>query len=121
VKYDTGTITVVAGSNVITGVGTSWLSEEWLRDLAMPKFIGVPYYTVAYRILRVVSNTELRISRGFRALPGGIEGASALEYAISAEFAAYNNIPLMRQHDTDKAGLTNRALKIIAAAIGELD
>lgn len=107
-KYETGTVTITEGSNVITGVDTLWLSQAWLVDSTIPKFLVLPFRGQAFYILRVVSNTSLLISRLIGALPGGVTSMTG-EYAIAAEFSP-NELPLPRQDDINKAGLLNRAL-----------
>lgn len=98
-QYTTGTITVSNGSNVITGSGTSWLSEISIGDLLSVS--GEPPYWVSL----VNSNTSITLTG-----PWGGASSSGLSYAITRDFASNGN-PLINPNDTETA----QAFNIVAA------
>ncbi|MCB5325056.1 phage tail protein, partial [Yersinia intermedia] len=61
--YEAGTVTSVAGTNVITGTGTLWNNP--IFGIAAGQMIFVPGagQVVIYEILSVDSDTKIRITR----------------------------------------------------------
>lgn len=121
-KYVAGTITITAGSNVITGAGTNWASADypWLSDPSLPTFLSIPFLATIYRVIRVNSDTELLLGRKFRPLPGAVESISGVVYGLATDFTASYGLPMPRQGDIDKGGMMRRALEIIDTNIATL-
>jgi len=75
-QYQTGTVSVTQNTNIIAGVGTSWLSNVAIG--ASFKVAGVP---ALYSIIAVDSNTQLQISPNYAGAT--VSGGS---YQISTDF-----------------------------------
>lgn len=121
-KYETGTITVTVGSNVVAGTGTDWssLDDFWLIDPTIPKQLTITALGLSYRILAITADGSLKIAKPIPALPGAVASASGLEYYITADFTPWLEIPLPRQGDMDKGGLLKRGLEKIDDALDAL-
>lgn len=69
--YSTGTVTGTAGSTLLTGSGTSW--QPYWQDGGYIYVNDADMYERAYRIVRVLSATQLELDRP---LQGPVTGAS---------------------------------------------
>jgi len=103
-QYRTGTIALTNGSNVVTGVGTSWLSQATPNDLLVRTGEGV-----VYTIAGVSSDTSLTLTANY----GGTTGAG-LGYVIHRDFIP-GGIPLMQRGDVEAADIYNYAITKITA------
>ena len=104
-QYTEGTCDVVNGSNVITGVGTLWLTDP-IQPIAINDLFGVKVVgeDVLYEVSAINSDTEIEISSPF----GGTT-ANGLNYAISRDFTP-GGLPLMNTEDAFLPQLFNRAI-----------
>lgn len=104
-QYTTGTVNVVNGNNVITGVGTQWQTDP-VDPIQVNDLIGVKVTgeEVLYTISAVDSDTQLQIS-----VPYGGTTGNGLNYAITRNFTP-GGLPLMNIGDAFIPQIYNRGL-----------
>lgn len=102
-QYKTGTVTVVNGSSVVTGLGTSWLGH-----VADGDWFKIDDLSPIYHIGHITSNTQLELTANYAGTSG-----SGLSYCIVTDFTANHNLPLMAKGDIDWPDIWNRAMNII--------
>lgn len=102
-QYKTGTVSVTNGSQVVTGNGTSWLSNVQPGDGFV--LVGVP---VPYTVSSVDSDTQLKLSASWSGSP-----TSGAKYAIFRDFTSEYNLPELSQGDIETATIWTRALRLI--------
>lgn len=102
-QYKTGTVSVTNGSAVVTGAGTSWLSEVEVGDGFIIRGIAA-----TYDIASVDSNTQLTLSVGYAG-----STASGVSYTIQRDFTSENSIPEMSDGDIETATIFTRSMRTI--------
>lgn len=110
-QYKTGTVSVTKDSQVVTGSGTSWLSNVQAGDGFTISGSGITY-TVA----SVDSDTQITLSANY----AGADQSGAA-YAVFRDFTTNHNIPEMQQGDIETATIFTRAMRTIDSAILKLD
>ena len=108
-QYKVGTASVTNGSNVVTGTGTSWLSEVTVGN----SFLMVGVDTV-YSIASVDSNTQVTLEESW----AGADKSGS--YAIGRDFEPITGAPEMSQGDIETATIFTRAIRKLASAISGL-
>lgn len=106
-QYRTGTVSVTNGSNIVTGEGTSWLSNVEPGDL-----FTVVGHNFWYEVASVDSDTQLTLSANW---PG--EDQTGLGYAIATSFTPHFSIPYPEQGDIQTASLVKRAVMRIEQVV----
>jgi hypothetical protein len=76
--YSAGTVTVAAGSDTVTGAGTTWTSSMiGMFFRSTPD--SAAYESALYRVVAVNSTTELRLDRGYAGDSAGAGKAYSLD------------------------------------------
>ena len=101
-QYSTGTLATAAGSNVITGTGTSWLTNAVPGDMLL---IGND--TAFFTIAAVISDTVLWLSANYPIT------RTNQTYTISRDFTPNVELPLVNMGDLRFDAVYSRAMKII--------
>jgi hypothetical protein len=110
-QYTTGTVTVVNGSNIVTGVGTNWLTEVSVGDTFKKKSENA-----IYEIAAVDSNTQIRLSVNYAG-----SGESGAEYQITRDFTPNYNLAEINVGDKDwPYHLTQETIRPIDSALANL-
>ncbi len=109
-QYKTGTVSVTNGSQVVTGVGTSWLAEVSNGDL-----FTRPGDNAWYEVGSVDSDGQITLTASYAGTTG-----SGLSYAITRDFTTNEGYPYPEQGDIETASLIKRALQQIDADINAL-
>ena len=109
-QYSLGTVSVINGSPVVTGVGTSWSSA-----LAAGQLFALNNVFVWYTILSVNSDTQITLT-------GNYVGATtnAATYIVQRDFTPNNNYPIPSYGDTGSATLIAQTLLQLDAELAAL-
>jgi len=108
VRYAKGTIGFTGGQSLVTGVGTTWLTDE----IPVGSALTIDGVVFAAHVTQVISDTSLRIARPFPGFTGGV-AYQGYAYTISDDYTAYANLPYPQNGDQDAAELHNRAMAIL--------
>lgn len=100
------TVGVTNGSNVVTGIGTEFLSEVEVGDGFWADVD--PVHQVYYTVTSVDSNTSLQISANW----GGVTNANA-SFAIWRDFTTNLDLPEMNRGDLNTPLTFTRAMRLI--------
>ncbi len=96
-QYSTGTVSTTEDSNIVTGVGTSWLTYvdagDWIRIADDP---------VVYQIATVDSDTQIHLTADYPAT------VSEEEYLVHTDFTSNYNLPILSQGDHGAAEILAR-------------
>lgn len=107
-QYRTGTVTVISGSNVVLGQGTSWTSSNLITagNTSLFNIIGS---NRAYEIASVTSTARLTLTTSF-------VGVSAVRvaYAITKDFTPNHDLPFFEPGDDTSAVLGKLVQKLDA-------
>ena len=101
-QYITGTISIGALDNVVTGVGTAWLTQASAGDM-----LFVDDDITPYQIAAINSDTELVLSANY---PSAVSG---VDYTIVRDFTFHRSYPLIIQGDLHIPDILTRALQLI--------
>lgn len=91
--YSTGTVTVVNGSNVVTGLGTIWLTKAVISNL-----FKITSEWKLYTIASIDSDTQVTLSEVYTGT-----GGSGLSYQIVKDFTPNLNLMELAPSDRDWA------------------
>jgi len=109
-QYQVGAVSVDQGTNVVTGVGTSWLSKVNVGDTF--KVYGV---AAIYGVISVDSNTQIKISPNY----AGISVAGSA-YQITTDWTPNLGLAEIHAGDSEFAfHLTQEVIRKIDARIGQ--
>jgi hypothetical protein len=92
-QYRKGKLSITHGSNMVTGIGTTWLDDgitqgNWLKISGYPGF---------YYIYNVVSNTLIELRENFYSYDGG--NVYSRDYGIVRDFTQNQGYPLFKDND----------------------
>lgn len=107
-QYSDGTVTTVAGSNIIQGSGTSWIAFVQAGNEILIADDNT-FYTVA----SVDSNIQLTLAANYHT------SASGQTYVINTDFTTNLGLPLPNQGDLNFADTNSRQMAILDAAVGQ--
>ena len=103
-QIKTGKVNVENGSAFVTGVDTTWISD----DVESGNEFTVAGDGVLYTIASVNSNTELQLSA-----PYAGETSEEVSYTIARDFTTPSGINLMEEGDIETAAIFTRAMRKI--------
>ena len=106
-QYNTGSVTLVNGSPVVTGQSTAFLTNVSIGDL----FKRLNQNTL-YEVASVDSDTQIQLSANYAG-----SGESAASYTITRNFTPNFNIPEISSGDRDWPYVLTRGLRIIDAGL----
>lgn len=109
-QYKTGTVSVTNGSQIVTGLGTSWLTEVTTGDILIILDDGV-----WYEVASITNDTSLALSANYAGTTG-----SGLTYAITRDFTSPDNIPYPEKGDIETTAIVKRAILTIQSLITTL-
>ena len=101
--YSKGTVSVTNGSQVVTGVGSTWNQQTHPGDV-----LYVDGDSKAYYVAAVVSATELRITETYT---GGT--VSGVGYVVVSDFTYIKSIPYPKHYDVEKASTLQRSVRLM--------
>lgn len=106
-QIKTGTVSVTNGSQVVTGVGTTWLADGVAPGdgFVIPTSTGLNGSGVYYTVAGVASDTSLTLSATW-----GGSGDSGLAYAIIIDFIA-PGYPNLLPGDLEVKGIINQIIQ----------
>jgi hypothetical protein len=107
-QYQTGTVSVANGSNVVTGSGTAWDVNVTAGDL-----FKVSGESAIYEIASVDSATQITLTANYAGATN-----TGLSYAIIRDFTTYYSLPKLAQGDIDLQDIFNRAVNKIDQYLG---
>lgn len=107
-QYKVGTVTVTNTDATVTGSGTLWLAEIAAGDWFSLQGQGNP----EYQVLSVTSNTALELTTTY----AGTTESGKL-YAISRDFTANYNIPILAEGDVDTHRVMARLATVVDSSI----
>jgi len=107
-QYQTGTVNVTNGSNVVTGSGTAWDVNVAAGDL-----FKVSGEAAIYEIASVDSATQITLTANYAGATN-----TGLSYAIIRDFTVYYSLPKLAQGDIDLQDVFNRAVNKIDQYMG---
>ena len=97
-QYKIGTVTVVNGSNIVTGDGTVWLANISVGD-----WFKIDDISTIYQIASVDSDIQITLSVNYAGANG-----SGLAYCIVRDFTPALSIPIIYRGDIDWPDFYNR-------------
>lgn len=101
-KYNTGTVTLTNGSNVVTGDGTQkWAATGGIAAGQLFTKIGSG---ITYEVSHVTSNNQFELTAPY----GGTTESGAL-YTVIQSFTPVHNIPYPEPGDVEIATIMKRA------------
>lgn len=106
-QYNTGSVTLVNGSPVVTGQSTAFLTNVSIGDLFKRQ-----NQNVLYEIASVDSDTQIQLSANYAG-----SGESAASYTITRNFTPNLTLPEISSGDKDWPYVLTRALRILDAQI----
>lgn len=115
-QYNEGSVSITGGTNVVTGVGTSWLNPEPLVGQAVTP--GMMFKVLAddlvfYEITNVYldgSDEKLELNVNY---PDTVVEAA---YIVCRDFTPNLSLPLVKTGDLDAADVISRALQMLDQA-----
>ena len=109
-QYQVGTASVTQGTNIVTGVGTSWLSKVSVGDTF--KVYGV---AAIYGIISVDSDTQIKISPNYAGI--SVAGSS---YQLTTDWTPNLGLAEIHAGDSEFAfHLTQEVIRKLDARIGQ--
>jgi len=105
-NYSDGVIAITAGSDMISGVGTSFLKNIKINQYLVLN--GLPF---VFRIKAVINDTNFQIVAPIPGLTGN--SLIGIGYAVCSDFTPNISLPLSSPNDLDSLALIGRALNII--------
>lgn len=106
-QYQTGTITLISGTQSVSGEGTSWLTNASVGDL-IKKRGEYAFYTIG----AVTSDTTITLTANYAG-----SSCSGELYTITKDFTDYLNAPEIWPGDKDWAYHVTEGFRIFDAAI----
>ena len=101
-QYSTGTVSVVSGSAVVTGVGTLWLANLTAGDE-----IFINSEVVPSTILSVDTDLQITLTANRPATLNNVD------YVAISDFTTNMNLPLLNQGDLHAADIYSEAMRAI--------
>lgn len=101
-QYKTGSVSVTFDSNVVSGVGTEWLSNISVGDL-----FSLKNSNILYEISSVNSDTQITLVSGYRG------GSKTSEYTIHRDFTSPNALPTLSRGDINTGTIVTKMTRII--------
>ena len=105
-QYSAGSVDTTAGSNIITGNGTEWLSYISSGDAIL-----IEDDAVFYIVSAVATDTQLTITANYPTTKSGED------YVINTDFTTNKALPLANQGDLHFADTYSQAMQLIDAAL----
>lgn len=105
-QYKTGSVSLVNGSNTVTGVGTAWLANVAAGQWFYP--VGED---VGYQVLAVDSDTQLRLTVNYAGTT-----RSGAAYTIVRDYTT-ESIPLLAKGDIETPSVFTRAMNQIQSLL----
>lgn len=103
-QIKTGTISVTNGSAVVTGLGTTWLTD----GLAAGDILTVVNDAVWYSVATIDTDLQITLAANYAGVTG-----TGKTYAITKDFTANRSYPFPVKGDIETAVLLQRALQDI--------
>lgn len=108
-QYLTGTINLTNGSNVVTGVGTTWITDS--DPVEAGDELSVIGSGVFFQIQTVDSDTQLHLTANYMGVT-----ATLLTYLITRDWTP-NNLPVLQRGDVDVANVVGRMTNGVDALV----
>lgn len=109
-QYSTGTVTVT-GNNIVTGAGTSWLSDP---DVVSGSRFQVAGDNATVAIQSVDSETQITLAVNYTATTG-----SGLSYVINNDFTPNLGLGYISANDAETHVIHNEAMAELDGRLGE--
>lgn len=114
-QYLTGAVTIVGGTNIVTGVADdNGDLPLWLSHLEPGDEIVVGNDLISYQIASVDSDTQLTLTGNYPT------SRTAADYVAFTDFTIWYNLPKISNGDTEWPVMFNRAMQIIDQNLGQI-